>query len=109
VVEKLKSYHWPGNVRELKNILERAVILSEKGPIKAEHIAVSSPPDLSTYEERLKPLIGEKTMPEIEKILIKLAVRQAGGNKSKASKLLGITRRTLYSRMEKHGLTDQNI
>lgn len=109
VVEKLKSYHWPGNVRELKNILERGIILSEKGPLEPEHIAVSSPADLSTYEERLKPLIGEKTMPEIERILIKLAIRQSGGNKSKASKLLGITRRTLYSRMEKHGLTDQNI
>ncbi len=104
-MEKLKEYHWPGNVRELKNILERAVILSEKGPIRPEHITISTSRDLGSCQERLKPLIGEKTLPEIEKTLIELAIRKSEGNKSKASKMLGITRRTLYSRMEKHGLS----
>ena len=103
VVEMLEGYSWPGNVRELRNVLERAVILSGGEPIEREHIMISGEgPDVGG--DGLSALVGRKSLEEIERSLIKLALEKTGGNKSKAAGLLGITRRTLYSRMEKYGL-----
>jgi DNA-binding NtrC family response regulator len=103
VIEALEGYSWPGNVRELRNVLERAVILSGGDPVEREHILIPGErpnPD----GDGLAALIGKKSLEEIEKSLIEMALEKAGGNKSKAAELLGITRRTLYSRMEKYGL-----
>ena len=103
VVEMLERYSWPGNVRELRNVLERAIILSGGEPIKGEHIMISGEgPDAGG--DGLSALVGRKSLEEIERSLIELSMEKAGGNKSKAAGLLGITRRTLYSRMEKYGL-----
>ncbi len=103
IVEMLKGYSWPGNVRELRNVLERAVILSGGGPIEREYIMIpGEEPD--TGGNGLSALVGRKSLEEIERSLIELALEKAGGNKSRAAGLLGITRRTLYSRMEKYGL-----
>ncbi len=103
VIELLEIYSWPGNVRELRNVLERAVILSGGKQIEREHILIpgEGPEPASNG---LASLIGKKSLEEIERSLIELALGKAGGNKSKAAGLLGITRRTLYSRMEKYGL-----
>lgn len=104
VASKLKGYSWPGNVRELKNVLERAVILAGKGPIAPEHIMiVSLEPGKGSPADRLRSLLGEKSLPEIEQLLIELALAESKGNKSKAAELLGITRRTLYGRLERFG------
>lgn len=103
-VEKLLEYSWPGNIRELRNILERAVILAGPNPINAEHITISETTASGSPEDKLRSLVGEKTLPEVEKTLIKLALEKAGGNKSRAAGLLGITRRTLYGRLERHEL-----
>jgi len=103
---KLKTYSWPGNVRELRNVLERAVILAGDGPVAPEHIMIGSlERDKGSPEERLRSLIGEMPLPEIERTLVMLALEASGGNKSKAAELLGITRRTLYGRLEKFGLS----
>jgi DNA-binding NtrC family response regulator len=104
VTAMLASYHWPGNVRELRNILERAVILAGTERIAPEHISISQPAAAGTPEDALRALVGEKSLPEIEKTMIELALERAGGNKSKAAELLGITRRTLYGRLERFGL-----
>ncbi len=101
VIEKLTDYHWPGNVRELRNILERAVILAGSKTILPEHITIMGEPDRGSAEEKLRALVGEKTLPEIERTMIQLALDKTKGNKSKAAKLLGITRRTLYGRLER--------
>ncbi|UCF05651.1 MAG: sigma-54-dependent Fis family transcriptional regulator [bacterium] len=103
-VEKLMGYSWPGNVRELRNILERAIILAGSNAITDEHIAISDAPAAASPEERLGSLIGERTLPEIEKTLIELALKRAGGNKSKAAGLLGITRRTLYGHLKRYAV-----
>ncbi|RKX71203.1 two-component system response regulator [candidate division WOR-3 bacterium] len=84
----LLSYPWPGNVRELENVLERATILA-RGRIRREHLNLRS---------------TSKGLYEMEREMIIDALKKAGGNKAKAARLLGITRRTLYSRMEKYGL-----
>ena len=102
IVEILEGYSWPGNVRELRNVLERAIILSGGEPIEREHIMISGEgPDAG--DDGLSALVGRKSLEEIERSLIELALKKTGGNKSKAAGLLGITRRTLYSRMEKYG------
>ena len=101
----LTSYHWPGNVRELRNILERAVILAGAEPITPRHISISQAPATHTPEDALRALIGERTLPAIERAMVELALERVGGNKSRAAELLGITRRTLYGRLERFGQT----
>jgi len=107
VVSKLRGYSWPGNVRELKNVLERAVILAGRAPISPEHIMIMSPAaEQGSLVARLRSLLGESTLPDIERKLIELALEESKGNKSKAAALLGITRRTLYGRLERFGIQD---
>ena len=99
----LLRYHWPGNVRELENVIERAVILAGGDVIRPEHL----PPHLQAAEPEPPPAEipeGGIKLEEVERNLIRLALRKAGGNKSKAAALLGITRRRLYSMMERLGL-----
>lgn len=101
-LELLMNHRWPGNVRELQNVLERSLIMSATGIIKVEDL----PPHI-----RNAPIFKESTnfeipnegltLEEVEKRLIKNAIKKAGGNKSRAAKLLGITRRKLYSMMER--------
>jgi DNA-binding NtrC family response regulator len=101
VHEKLMSYDWPGNVRELRNILERAVILAGQDTILPEHITIADSRSANLPEDILRSIIGERTLPEVEKIMVELALERTGGNKSRAADILGITRRTLYGRLEK--------
>jgi transcriptional regulator with GAF, ATPase, and Fis domain len=102
--DKLLSYAWPGNVRELRNAVERAVILAEGGLITSEHLpmAVGAPPRSATPDLTLPP--GGVDLEGVEREYVKRALEQAGNNKSKAARLLGLTRAQLYSRMEKFGL-----
>jgi DNA-binding NtrC family response regulator len=101
---KLGAYGWPGNVRELRNVLERAMILAGDSPLEPGHMMIpDSGPD-GPPGGSLAPLVGEKSLEEIERTMIILALERSGGNKSRAAELLGITRRTLYSRMDKYGI-----
>jgi DNA-binding NtrC family response regulator len=94
----LARYDWPGNLRELRNVMERAVILAGSGPI--------TPAELHLPERRrpAAALDPAGTLPENEERLIRDALEKAGGNKSKAARLLGITRRALYGRLERYGI-----
>jgi len=97
-LRKLIQYHWPGNIRELRNVLERATIVRPQGKITAEDIILSGPPE----EEET----GSLNLEEMEKKLILRALRAAGGNKSEAARLLGITRRALYGRLARYGIEE---
>jgi two-component system, NtrC family, response regulator AtoC len=100
--EYLLKYEWPGNIRELENSIERAVILA-KGPL----IEVA---DLSKQSLFLSHKItGGKSMREIEKNHIYNIIIEAGGNCSKAARLLGISRMTLYNKIKAYGLNINNI
>ncbi|MEO0052590.1 MAG: sigma-54 dependent transcriptional regulator [candidate division WOR-3 bacterium] len=103
VIDLLSKWDWPGNVRELENVLERALILAAGGEIKPQHIQF---PERITAEnpETDRP----RSLPELEKRLVEEALRQAGGNKSKAAKILGITRRMLYTKIAKYNI-DENF
>jgi DNA-binding NtrC family response regulator len=101
------SHPLPGNVRELENLVERAAILAGKGPIRPEHVPVaSSPAAAASGGPCLVPEIPDEglSLESLEKELILRALDKARGNKSQAARLLGLTRRTLYSRLERHGL-----
>jgi DNA-binding NtrC family response regulator len=96
----LLGYSWPGNVRELRNVLERAVILTDGDIITEQHLQL-----LAREKESGKaPIQADGGMIEVEKQMITKALEQAGGNKAEAARILKITRRMLYSRMKKHGL-----
>ncbi len=105
----LIAYDYPGNVREMENLIERAVILAGPEPITRRHF-----PALTTSGAGpgpgpgfRVPEIPEEGLPldRLEKELILKAIDKAGGNKTRAAALLGLTRRTLYSRMERYGLS----
>jgi two-component system response regulator PilR (NtrC family) len=101
----LLEHPLPGNVRELENILERASIVAGGAPIGPSLI----PPPVETGAAKpwggMEIPEGGLVLEELEKQLILKALEKAGGNKSRAAALLGLTRRTLYSRMERYGLT----
>ncbi len=92
----LQNYDWPGNVRELKNVIESMVVLSRKDILTVEDIPLYIKEAPS--EEVVKIRLGVP-WEEIEKELIFHALKKAGGNKSKAAELLGLSRRTLYRKL----------
>jgi two-component system NtrC family response regulator len=112
-LQSLQSYEFPGNVRELEHTLERALILAGSDPIGPEHLSFARP-ELIRSPGRSVPAGDKSWVPQIppdglslevlERELIVQALERSHGNKSQAARLLGLTRRTLYSRMEKHGL-----
>ncbi len=104
----LQSHDWPGNVRELRNLIERATILAQGSPIRATHLslpqATPNASGMASLEMDLPD--GGIDLEKLEAHLIRRALVKAEGNKSQAARLLGMTRRTLYSRMEKHGIQE---
>ncbi len=94
--QRLLEHAWPGNVRELENVLERALILAGEEPIAPAHLAVG--PTAGARGRRAAELLGEGfSLDGFEAELIRAALERAGGNKTEAAKLLGVTRRRLYS------------
>lgn len=102
LLNKLESYRWPGNVRELRNVLERAVILSDNGPITEDMLGFLPP---SRPDEQSKAAVDTAVgLEQQEKQMIEDALQRAGGNKSKAAEILQITRRVLYTKLKKYGI-----
>jgi transcriptional regulator with GAF, ATPase, and Fis domain len=104
----LLAYPWPGNVRELRNAIERAVILADGGYIRSEHLPVNATRKTpASVEPSSAPLpAGGVNLDAIERSLVVKALHQARHNKTRAAKLLGLTRAQLYSRIEKYGLAE---
>lgn len=102
VMEILTNHHWPGNVRELENVIERAIILCGDQPISIEHFPAHILAQKPARKFSELPDEGIN-LEEHERELILQALAKAKGNKSKAAILLGISRRRLYSMMERLG------
>jgi transcriptional regulator with PAS, ATPase and Fis domain len=98
--EQLRRRSWPGNVRELENALERAVILAGHDELRAEHLLA---PGDARAPDAGDVLRDGFNLDDFERELIHAALLRAGGNKTAAAKMLGITRRRLYSRLESLG------
>jgi two-component system response regulator HydG len=91
--EILQRYDWPGNIRELENVVQRAVIMCDR-TIEVEHLPDSLKFNIDFPEDALLPL------KEIEKKYILKVLNATNNNKTKAAEILGITRKTLRSKME---------
>jgi transcriptional regulator with PAS, ATPase and Fis domain len=121
----LLNYDWPGNVRELKNAIERAMILEEDSTLRPAYLpfSVTQPhAGITAFEHTSsppaggQPLAGGRFLPplsipeggtsleEVERTLVELALRQAGGNQTHAARLLDISRDALRYKMKKFGL-----
>jgi two-component system response regulator HydG len=103
-LNQMKAYDWPGNVRELRNLLERAHILAGDGPIKTSHLQLRVGGDPQAGTSGPQQAGSDLNLENNERRLIQVALERAGGNKSLAAKMLGITRRTLYSRLKLLGI-----
>jgi DNA-binding NtrC family response regulator len=101
-LRKLQLYNWPGNIRELKNVLERAVIVRPAGSVTADDIILGAARPSDKADDGLTSL----NLEEMEKHLMEKALRITAGNKSEAARLLGITRRALYGRLERYGMEE---
>jgi len=129
--EALLSYRWPGNVRELRNVLERASILCDGGLITVEHLPVelgSGHPAAAGALHRSGGAVqqpqgqpgppsapggdppgaafppGGVNLEMVERDLVAKALQEARNNRSRAARLLGISRSQLYYKIQKHGL-----
>ena len=97
---RLKKHHWPGNIRELQHAVERAVIMSDSTVLQPHDFFLAQSEDEKPQELDTTNL----NIRETEKILIRKVVDKHGGNISKAAKELGLTRASLYRRIEKYDL-----
>jgi DNA-binding NtrC family response regulator len=94
---ELTAWRWPGNVRELQHLMERAALLAEHDQVSAAALAFGAPP------EPAQDLDG-MTLEQAEAWLVKRALERHDGNLQRAADALGITRQSLYRRLEKHEL-----
>lgn len=111
VLDVLTGYSWPGNIRELENVIERALNLTSEDIIQPEHL----PPYLREYfkpASKLKILSGIKyreKVSEMEKQAIIDALDQAEGNRTKAARLLKVSRSTFYEKLKKYNFNDKSL
>lgn len=99
VIDRLQAYAWPGNIREFEHAIERAIIMSDKDELNERDFFFLSRSSNNSVLET-----NSLNLEEVEKSLIAKAVSIHDGNISKAANDLGITRASLYRRLEKHGL-----
>jgi len=100
---RLQAYGWPGNVRELRNVIERAMLLSDGDRLDVQDFAALTTSSDAGGEFEL-PAAGVE-LEQLERNLLIQALRRSGGNQTKAGVLLGLNRDQIRYRIEKFGLT----
>jgi transcriptional regulator with PAS, ATPase and Fis domain len=105
-LELLERHTWPGNVRELRNVLERAVLLTDGDTLGVDAL----PPELRGEESHgatgdVVPELGPEgvDLEEVEKMLLREALRRTDGNRTEAGRLLGLSRHQIRNRLLKYG------
>jgi len=100
----LKAYAWPGNVRELSHVIERAVLMQDSDIV--DEVALNLKPEATHALSGAAALAatGSMTVDEAEEQLVRQALERTGGNIQRAATLLGLSRPSLYRRMEKYGI-----
>ncbi len=97
--KEMRTYHWPGNVREFQHAIERAVIMTDHSTLQASDF------HLKSHTGKVDEIELENyNLEEVERNIIDKVLKKHKGNVSSAAKELGLTRTSLYRRMEKHGL-----
>ncbi len=95
VMRIFENYYWPGNIRQLKNVIERAVVIAKKDKITVDELSEDLFPKAA-----VSPVWAHKTLKEIEIKAVKSALDECNGNKSKAARMLGISRKAFYKRLK---------
>ncbi len=101
--ERMQAYSWPGNVRELKNVIQSAMLLANSGTITAGHLPlrICSTTNRNPDAFRLPP---ELCLKDLEKMYIIQTLKIKNGNKSQTAKILGVSRRYLYNKLEEYNI-----
>ena len=108
VLRALENYAWPGNIREFRNVILRSMLAAQKSPvIKLRHLP----------EEIRKPSLGKgaiviqpgTSLADVEKKMIIETLKAVGGNKLQAANVLGISRRSLYNKLEEYGIDADSL
>ena len=102
---RLSEWHWPGNVRELRNAIERAAVLSATGGLDVGDFPLGDPRQPGTgagAAARLKPQVEA-----LERVVIEQALQRASGNRRAAARALGVSLRTLFYKLQRHGLSEE--
>jgi DNA-binding NtrC family response regulator len=98
-LKKLEKYQWPGNIRELRHTLERAIILADSSMLQPTDFLFPE------SEKEIEGVVFDNyNLEDVEKTVIRKVLKKHGGNISHAAKELGLTRTSLYRRMEKYRL-----
>lgn len=100
-LNRLRHYDWPGNIRELSHLIERSVLLTQSKTISVQELTLPDDQITSLPEPTTLPMM---TLEQAELALIRQALQACQGNKQKTAEKLGITKSSLYRRLEKHGL-----
>lgn len=105
ILKIIKSHSWPGNIRELRNVIRRAVLLTQGDTLNSIHL-----PDLLIEEhysenDKDETLTFEASSKHAEKSIILKALEEAGGNKTKAAGLLKMNQRTFYRKLKSLGIS----
>jgi two-component system NtrC family response regulator len=99
----LQRYGWPGNVRELRNVVERAMLLTDGDRLEARDFAALS--SVASQVGEIELPAGGIDLEQLERSLVIQALRRCGGNQTRAAALLGLNRDQIRYRIEKFGLT----
>jgi len=102
----LINYSWPGNVRELKNVIERSIILCNEEMLTSEYLPMELQEEKSSVSSQS---FGKVSLQEMEKQHILHILKTTKGNKSKASRILNISRSTLREKLKSYKISDDNL
>lgn len=105
-VRTLERYVWKGNVRELRNVIERAVIMADGAVVETGHLALCDPEVTPSGVPASGSLlaIGEAAARAAEKSMIEKVLQETGGNKSRAAEMLGVSYKTLLTKIKEFGV-----
>jgi transcriptional regulator with PAS, ATPase and Fis domain len=102
LIKRMTKYHWPGNIRELQHSIERAVIMSNHSVLQPEDLFLQKMGQPEQKEESVS--LEHLNIEDVERILIRKALQKHNGHITRAADELGLTRSSLYRRLEKYGL-----
>ena len=105
-LNRFAEYPWPGNIRELENAIERIVVLTSGGEVKLNDLPSGFRSEVTAPLERIGLVLPSRgvSLREIEKEVIREALKRNNWNRSRAARYLCVTRDTLNYRMRKYGL-----
>ncbi|MCH7401226.1 sigma-54-dependent transcriptional regulator [Belliella kenyensis] len=102
LIKRMQKYHWPGNIRELQHSIERAVIMSKHSVLQPEDLFTQNHILPEKQDEMVS--LEHLNIEDVEKILIRKALQKHNGHITRAAEELGLTRSSLYRRLERYGL-----